>query len=103
MSVRRELQSIRRSLDSIIRALVRLAPALEAAATAPAGSAPARTGRKLRLSPARRASLKRQGQYMGYLRNLKPRQKSRVKSLRVAKGVGPAIELAKKLSRAAAA
>src|SRR4030095_15112028 len=73
MSVRRELQSIRRSLDSIIRALVRLAPALEAAATAAARSAPARTGRKLRLSPARRASLKRQGQYMGYLRNLKPR------------------------------
>jgi len=100
-SVRRDLQSISRSLSSIIRVLGRLGPAMDAAARV--SVAPARSGRKLTLSPARRASLKRQGQYMGYLRNLKPRQKARVKGLRETKGIGPAIKLAKSLSRSAAA
>jgi hypothetical protein len=58
-----------------------------------------RRGRKLRLSPARRASLKLQGQYMGYLRGLGVRQKARVKALRTAKGIRPAIALARKLAQ----
>jgi hypothetical protein len=98
-SVSRDVQAIRRSLGSIARALARLVPALEAATRGPAN--PARRGRKLRLSPARRASLKLQGQYMGYLRTLKPRQKARVKALRAAKGVRVAISTARKLARAA--
>lgn len=98
MSVGRDVQAIRRSLGSIIRALARLAPALEAVTR---GSAtPGRRGRKLKLSPARRASLRLQGQYMGYLRSLKPRQKARVKALRAARGAGAAISLARKLARA---
>jgi hypothetical protein len=36
---------------------------------------------------------------MGYLRNLKPKQKARVKTLRASRGIGPAIQLAKVLSR----
>jgi hypothetical protein len=51
----------------------------------------------MRLSPARRAALKLQGQYMGYLRNLKPQQKRRVKDVRTSKGIRPAIALARKL------
>jgi hypothetical protein len=35
---------------------------------------------------------------MGYLRSLKPRQKARVKVLRAAKGVRPAIAFAKRLA-----
>ena len=35
---------------------------------------------------------------MGYLRNLQPRQKARVKSLREAKGARAAVALAKKLA-----
>jgi len=61
---------------------------------------PGRRGRKLSLSPARRAALKLQGQYMGYLRSLKPKQKARVKALRTAKGVRAAIGLARKLAKA---
>jgi hypothetical protein len=79
-----------------VRALARLAPALEAALGGTSNPSP--RGRKLRLSPARRSALKLQGQYMGRLRSLKPRQKARVKALRAAKGVRPAIAFAKRLS-----
>ena len=96
MSVGRDVQAIQRSLGSIARALARLAPVLEAAVGGTAK--PSTRGRKLRLSPARRSALKLQGRYMGYLRALKPRQKARVKALRAAKGVRPAIRLAKKLA-----
>ena len=74
----------------------RLAPALEAAVGGT--SKPSPRGRKLRLSPALRSALRLQGQYMGHLRTLKPRQKAQVKALRATKGVRPAISLAKKLA-----
>jgi DNA-binding transcriptional regulator YiaG len=54
--------------------------------------------RTVRISAARRAALKLQGQYMGALRSLQPRQKVQVKKVREAKGLGPAIKLAKRLS-----
>src|SRR5437868_5707200 len=44
------------------------------------------TKRILTLSPARRAALKLQGQYMGHVRGLGPLQKRRVKALKEAKG-----------------
>ena len=97
-SVGRDLRSIRTSLASIVRAFARLTPALESLGRDPAPSRGAGR-RKLKLSPARRASLKLQGQYMGYLRNLKPRQKARVKALRATKGVRAAILVARKLAR----
>jgi hypothetical protein len=87
---------IRRSLTSIIRSLVRLGPALQGIAAA-GRERPERRGRTLRLSPKRRAALKLQGRYMGHLRTLKPGQKARVKALRVSKGIGPAIALARRL------
>jgi hypothetical protein len=83
-------------LGSIGRALARLAPALEVASRGSGN--PAGRSRKLRLSSARRAALKLQGQYMGYLRNLKPRQKARVRALRAQKGVEAAISFARKLA-----
>ncbi len=95
-SVRPPLRAIRRSLTAIIAALEKLAPLLEAA-TRRRPETP-RRARKLKLSPERRASLKLQGQYMGQLRNLKPRQKTRVKALRAARGIQPAIRLAKRLA-----
>ncbi len=97
-SVGRDVQAIRRSLGSISRALARLAPALAAATRSP--GKPVRQRRKLRLSPARRAALELQGQYMGYLRNLKPRQKAQVKALRARKGLRAAISEAKRLAHA---
>lgn len=96
-SVSRDVLAIRRSLGSIARALARLAPALEAATRG--AENPRGLGRKLRLSPARRAALRLQGQYMGHLRSLTRRQKARVKSVRAAKGVRAALSLARRLAK----
>lgn len=80
-----------------MRALARLAPALEATTRGSVNLD--RRGRKLTLSPARRASLRLQGQYMGYVRTLTATQKARVKALRTKKGVRAAIKLARSLAR----
>jgi len=85
-------------LASIARALAGLAPALDAVLRG--SDDPGGHGPKLRLSPDRRAALKLQGQYMGYLRSLKPREKARAKALRAKKGVRAAIGLAKRLAQA---
>jgi hypothetical protein len=69
----------------------RAAPTAQPAPTPP---------RKLKLSPARRAALKLQGQYMGYMRGLKPRQKARVKALAASKDIRAAIALARRLASA---
>ena len=50
------------------------------------------------LSAKARASLKLQGRYMGYMRQLKPRQKAQVRRIKETKGVRAAIERARKLA-----
>ena len=96
-SVSREFRAISRSLESIVSALARLAPALEAVEQG-SGEPTARRPRR-KPSPKRLAALRLQGRYMGYVRNLGPRQKARVKALRAAKGVDAAISLAQQLAR----
>jgi DNA-binding transcriptional regulator YiaG len=66
----------------------------------PVGDSPdAAPRRTVRVSASRRAALKVQGQYMGALRALQPRQKAQVKSVRASKGFPAAIKLAKRLAR----
>lgn len=57
-----------------------------------------RKRRSLNLSQSRRAALKLQGAYMGFMRQLGPRQKTRVKAQRTDKGLPAAIALAKRLA-----
>lgn len=95
-SVRRELRSIQTSLSSIARVLGRLGSSLERGAVAAARPSRRATPK---LTPARRAALRLQGQYIGYMRNLRPAQRTRVKAMREAKGVLAAIRLAKQLGR----
>ncbi len=95
-----EIHTIRTSLSSIDTALQRLLPLLQQSGAARSATVVARRQPKLKLSPARRAALKLQGQYMGYIRSLKPRQKSRVRALRESKGIAAAIVLARKLATA---
>lgn len=96
-SIGKEIRNVRRSLAAIDASLGRLAALLQDAG--PHGETRRATGkRRLNLSPKRRAALKLQGLYMGHLRNLKPRQKTRVKAIKAAKGYAPAIRLAKKLA-----
>jgi hypothetical protein len=89
--------SIRRSLASIGRVLARLGPALEAAARGP--KATRVRGPKRRLSPERRAALVLQGQYIGHIRMLPPRQQAQVSKLRREKGIRSAIRHAKALRK----
>jgi hypothetical protein len=91
----KDIQAIRAALRQLQQSFDRLVPALAAASKSGVAPMP----RKLRITPARRAALKLQGQYMGYMRNLKPTQKARVKKIREAKGIRSAIAAAKKLSR----
>jgi hypothetical protein len=95
--ITRHIRIIRRSLTAIDRSLGRLV-ALTNGPMARRGSGNEPTGRKLRLSPQRRAELKLQGSYMGFVRKLKPRQKAAVKALRAKKGFRAAITLAKRLA-----
>jgi hypothetical protein len=91
-ALKRELHAIQVALRQLQRSFDRLAPALAARA---AGGTPPR--RKMQMTPARRAALKLQGQYMGYMRNLKPQQKAKVKKIRAVKGIRAAITAAKRL------
>jgi hypothetical protein len=89
--------TLRRSISNLDRALTRLAASLNGSLVAGSSSRPRR---KLTITPARRAALKLQGQYMGYVRNLKPRQKAEVKAARETTGVRAAIGVARRLGNA---
>lgn len=98
----RELKIINKSLESIQAALRRLGPALASGRRASATTATQETvvaPRRLTLTPARRAALKVQGQYMGFIRGLAPAQKKRVKALAAKKGMAAGAALARKLAR----
>jgi len=92
-----EVRAIRHSLRSLDRSLRRLAPLLTAAARN--GTQPEQARRRPRLSAKARASLVLQGRYMGYMRQLKPRQKAQVRKVKEAKGVRAAIQVARRMGR----
>ena len=100
-SIAVNIRTIQRSLRTLDHALRRLAVSVQtvSAQKAPANRAtPAK--RTLKLSPARKAALKLQGQYMGHMRKLAAKEKAEVKALKAAKGIRPAIARAKQLGAA---
>ena len=82
-----QLREFRRSLAALERAANRLVASLNG-----------RPARKLQLSPKRRAQLKLHGSYLGYIRQLKPKQKAKVKAVKASKGYHAAIRMAKGLA-----
>jgi hypothetical protein len=89
-SLRREFKNLRgalQSLDYVLRTIIAMN-----------GSVPAEPRRRPRLSPKARASLVLQGRYMGFMRQLKPRQKAQVRKIKEAKGVRAAIVRARSLA-----
>jgi hypothetical protein len=88
--VRRTLRELDRSLAALSRALATSKPE--------AGMQPAGKARRLKLSPARQRALRLHGRYLGYIRQLKPRQKAEVRALRAKRGVKAAIARARKLA-----
>lgn len=91
-------RAVRWSLATLDRAIRGLSGALDgySGTAAPKSAAPRR---KLTLTPARHAALKLQGQYMGHVRGLKPRQKAVVKAVKVKKGILVAIGVARSMGR----
>ena len=94
--VTKQLRVIRTFLKRADRDLRRLAPLVRAAEKA-ARRSTKNPRRKLRLSPARRRSLKLQGSYMGYMRQLRPKQKARVKAVKEKRGFPAAIAVARRM------
>jgi len=79
------------------RSLLRLAPLLSGAMSM--NGAPKENGRpRPRLSVKARASMVLQGRYMGFMRQLEPRQKALVRKVRAVKGVRVAIARARELA-----
>lgn len=91
-----EVRRISRSLRSLDASLKRLPRILSAATRDGFGGKGQGTGRSRRLSPRARAALVLQGRYMGYMRQLKPRQKAQVRRVRELKGVRSAIAAARR-------
>ena len=87
------------SVTVLTRSLEQLARAIQGLAT---DSRPAelesRRPRHLKLTAKRRAALKLQGRYIGYMRTLKPRQKAEVRALREKRGIEAAIKKASQMS-----
>jgi len=94
--ITKQLRVLRTTLRRVDRDLRRLGPLVRAAEQAAKRSAK-NPRRKLRLSPARRRTLKLQGSYMGYMRQLKPKQKARVKAVKEKKGFPAAIAVARRM------
>jgi len=98
-ALKKQLRTIRRSTRLIARAFGELETRLRRIERKVSRSEKpvSRKGRKLRITPKRRAQLKLQGAYMGYMRQLKPAQKLRVKAIKEKRGYEAAIKVAKGL------
>jgi len=96
--VSNEILSLRQSLKAFDRSLRRLTPLLSAGALLN-GSSNAGGRSRPHLSAKARAVMVLQGRYMGYMRQLKPRQKAQVRKIRAAKGVKVAITRAQELAK----
>jgi len=91
-TLRRSTRVIARTLNKLEGRLRRLQRQAERAA--------GRGKRTIRITAKRRAQLKLQGAYMGFMRQLKPAQKAKVKALKAKRGFEAAIRAAKRLAAA---
>jgi hypothetical protein len=99
-TLKKSLRAIERAFADIERLFAGLAHRVRVAERE-AGrkvKALAKPRRRLKITAKRRAQLKLQGAYMGYMRQLKPAQKLRVKAVKEKRGFEAAIGVARKLS-----
>ncbi|MGH7229715.1 MAG: hypothetical protein ACREIH_10965 [Nitrospiraceae bacterium] len=91
----KKIANVRISLRTLDKALRRLTPVLFAGASTRQNGA----RKPVVLSAKARTSLVLQGRYMGYMRQLKPRQKAQVRRIKEAQGVRVAITTARQLAQ----
>jgi len=94
--LKKHLRTLRRSTRLIARTLSRLGSELRRLERDGKRRA-ADPKRRLRITPKRRAQLKLQGAYMGYMGQLRPAQKARVKAVKERRGYEAAIAVARSL------
>ncbi len=97
-TIAKEIRTLRRSIPALDRSLRRLAFMLGQLDGRVERRRKPRVGSRRPLSTKARASLKLQGRYMGYMRQLKPMQKALVRKIREAKGMRAAIGRARRLA-----
>ena len=96
--INKEILALRRSLSAVDRSLRRFGAMLGQLDGQIERRKEPRARSRKPLSAKARASLKLQGRYMGYMRQLKPRQKAQIRKIKEAKGVRAAIVMARKLA-----
>jgi len=94
----KKIRDLRQQLSSFDRSLRRLASMVGQLNGRIERRRKPRAGSRKPLSRKSRASLVLQGRYMGYMRQLKPRQKAQVRKVKEANGVKAAIVRAKQLA-----
>jgi len=94
--LRRNMLSLARAVDAIARSQRGLAAKVRRGPKV-AGKAAARPRRPL--SPADKARLKMQGEYLGLVRHLSATDRRKVKMMKAEKGYKPALKLARQLSQ----
>ena len=95
--ITKQLHAVRLALSVLDRTLKKLSLGLGKIATGPQGMGGKPARRPLKLTAKRRAMLRLQGQYMGLVRQLKPKEKALVKALKGKKGFEAAIKKAQSL------
>ena len=98
VSIGRELASARRSLRALEESLARLAAQVRDISQNNTAKQAGKPRRKVKFLPARLKALRLHGRYLGYMRQLKPRQRATIRALRAKKGVRAAIARARKLA-----
>jgi hypothetical protein len=100
-TLKKSLRAIERAFADIENALAQVSKRARRAAREAARTPKATTGKRrtVHLTPKRRAQLKLQGAYMGYMRQLKPAQKARVKAVKEKRGFEAAIRVAKRIAK----
>ncbi len=98
-SVARKIRVLRQQLSTFDRSLRRLASMLGQLDGRIERRRKPHAGTRRALSTKVRASLVLQGRYMGYVRQLKPRQKAQIRKIKEAKGVRAAIRMARGMAR----
>lgn len=99
-TLKRSLRAIEGAFAEIERSLAQLSRRIRRAERASRSRAVGRAAtRSLRITPARRAQLKLQGAYMGYMRQLAPRQKAAIKAIKEKRGFEAAIKAARTIAK----
>ncbi len=98
-TIAKEIRTLRRSIPALDRSLRRLAFMLGQLDGRIERRRKPRAGSRRPFSAKARTSLRLQGRYMGYMKQLKPAQKAQVRKIRMKKGIQVAILRARRLAR----